>query len=86
MNINKTPVHYADKHIFTDATADDKIVERLTQMVCNGEKEGKWVILISADRELAQRCAEIYPIMQSSGQYLFKYCKKVIRSKYYNRP
>ena len=29
-NTNKIPVHYADKHLIPDATADDKIVERLT--------------------------------------------------------
>lgn len=29
-NTNRIPVHFADKHLVGDATADDKIVQRLT--------------------------------------------------------
>lgn len=32
-NTNKVPMHFADKHIMADATADDKIVQRLTEIV-----------------------------------------------------
>ena len=69
-----------------DATADDKIVDRLAEIISDQLYMGCEIIIISADRDLVQRCAQIAQIKQSSGMYLFKLCKQVIRQKYYDRP
>lgn len=56
MITNEVPVYYADKHLSPDNTADQKIVDRLTEIVTNKLYEDYKIVLISADNVLGQRC------------------------------
>ena len=41
---------------------------------------------MSADQELGQLCTTIAPIKKTSGKYIFKFCKKVIKRKHDRNP
>jgi hypothetical protein len=63
-----------------------KLTNRLSEVMKTNKYKGYDIILVSADQELAQLCYAIAPIKKTSGIYIFKYCKGVIREKYYNKP
>lgn len=63
-----------------ESKADDKIVQRLKEVVEGNEKSE--VVLVSADRELGVRCQQIRPVLHTSGKYFFKFCKYILSRKY----
>jgi hypothetical protein len=84
--VNKVPVYFAEKHISEKNTADMKIVSRLTEIVKGNRYKGYDMVIVSADNELNQLCRAVTLIKKTSGMYIFKYCKKVIREKFYHIP
>jgi len=43
-------------------------------------------VLVSADRDLGQLCNAVTPIKKTSGADIFKFCKKMIKEKYFHKP
>ena len=73
------PVHYAEKQLNPNNTADLKLVARLAEIVENRSYKDHEIVLVSADNELCQLCSAIFPVKKTSGHYIFKYCKALIK-------
>jgi hypothetical protein len=43
-------------------------------------------VLVSADKELGQVCSALFPVKKTSGLYIFKYCKALIKNLNFRNP
>lgn len=83
-NLQKISVFYADKHQKMTATADEKLLQRMTEISEKKIYPHHDIVLVTADRELSYHCNEIMKIRKTSGMFFFKYCKFLLREL--NRP